>query len=104
MKKIALAALASVAVLGLSACAKSNNPDAQASADTADMPADEAMNSVEASAVPVPDKGAAADAAASDAADPGKTDDDAKTAAEKTAKDFNDLGGDDAKPAAPPKN
>lgn len=103
MKKIALAALASVAVLGLSACAKSDNPDAQASADTADMPADEAMNSVEASAVPVPDR-AGADDAASEAADPGKTDDDAKTAAEKTAKDFNDLGADDAKPAAPPKN
>lgn len=102
MKKFALAALASIAVLGLSACAKKDDPDAQASADTADMPADEAMNSVEASAVPVPDKAGPADAA-TEAADPGKTDDDAKTAAEKTAKDFNDLA-DEPKPAEAPKN
>jgi len=101
MKKIVLAALASVAVLGLSACAKSDNPDAQASADTADMPADEAMNSVEASAAAVPDKGADVAPEATEAA--AKTPSDVKDAAAAAAKDFEDAG-DAAKPAEPPKN
>lgn len=90
MKKIVLTAFASAAVLALSACGHSDDPNAQASADTADMPAEEAVNSAEANAMPV--------AEASDDAD-GKTSQSVKDAAAQTAKDFEDAGdGADAKP------
>ena len=95
MKKLALAAIASVAVLSLAACGKSDSPDVQASEDSADMPADEAMNQIEASATPVTDDGAAASEAAKEAA---KTPDQVKADAAQVAKDFNDLE-DGAKPA-----
>ncbi|MEO7246980.1 MAG: hypothetical protein ABIW31_00880 [Novosphingobium sp.] len=94
MKKFAFAALASIAVLSLSACGKSDDPNAQASADNADMPAEEAVNSAEANVQPVPD-------AATDAAADGKTSQTEKDAAAQTAKEFNDLGA-DAKPADAP--
>lgn len=99
MKKFALAAFASVAALSLSACGRSDDPNAQASADTADMPAEESVSSAEANALPVADS--------SDSAD-GKTTSDTKAAAEQTAKDFEDMGGDTpakaAEPAAPKGN
>ncbi len=95
MKKFAFAAIASVAVLSLSACGKSDSPDVQASEDSADMPADEAVNQVEALATPVADDGAAASDAAKDAA---KTTDQVKADAAQVAKDFNDLE-EGAKPA-----
>lgn len=92
MKKLALVAFATAAVLSLSACGKSDDPNAQASADTADMPAEEAVNSAE--AMPVADS-------ATDAADGNQTTNDAKDAAAQTAKDFEDAGSEDK---APPKN
>jgi hypothetical protein len=91
MKKIAFAALAPLVVLSLSACGKSDDPNAEASADNVEMPAEEAVNSAEANAAPVAD-GAATEAAAPVA----KTPDEVKAAAEKTAKDFEDLEKEDA--------
>ncbi len=88
MKKFAFAAIASVAVLSLSACGKSDSPDVQASEDSADMPADEAVNQVEASAAPVTDNGASSSEAAKEAA---KTPDQVKDDAAQVAKEFNDL-------------
>ena len=86
MKKIAFAAFAPLAVLALSACGKSDDPNAEASADNVEMPAEEAVNSAEANAAPV------ADSAATEAAAPAaKTPDEVKAAAEKTAQDFEDL-------------
>ena len=87
MKKLAFAA-ATLAVLSLSACGKTDSPDAAASADTADMPAEEAGNSAEAKAQPVPDSAASADAG-------GKTTQSEKDEAAKLAKDFNDMDGED---------
>ena len=96
MKKIAFAAFASIAALSLSACGSSDDPNAVASADTADMPAEEAVNSAEANVQPVAD-------AATDAAD-GKTSQSEKDAAAQTAKDFNDLGADEKPADAPAKS
>lgn len=93
MKKIAFAALAPLALAALAGCAKTDDPNAQASADNVEMPAEEAMNSAEASAMPVEDK-----AAASEAAAPVKTPDEVKEAAAKTAADFEDLEKSDAEP------
>ena len=90
MKKLAITAFASLAVLSLSACGKSDDPNAEASADTVEMPAEESVNGADASAMPVADN-------ASDAADD-KTSADVKDAAAQTAKDFEDLG-DEPKPA-----
>ena len=94
MKKFAFAAIASIAVLSLSACGSSDDPNAVASADTADMPAEEAVNSAEANVMPVPE-------AATEAAGEGMTSQTEKDAAAQTAKDFNDLGA-EAKPADAP--
>lgn len=93
MKKIAFAALAPLALVALAGCAKTDDPNAQASADNVEMPAEEAMNSAEASAMPVEDKTAATEAAV-----PTKTLDEAKEAAAKTAADFDDLEKADAEP------
>ncbi len=88
MKKLVSAVALSIAVLSLSACGKTDSPDAAASADTADMPADEAMNSVEANAQPVPDSAASEDVG-------GKTTQNEKDEAAKLADDFNAMDGDD---------
>lgn len=93
MKKFAFAALAPLALVALAGCAKTDDPNAEASADNVEMPAEEAMNSAEASAMPVEDKGAATEAAA-----PAKTPDEVKEAAAKTAADFEDLEKADAEP------
>ena len=85
MKKLAFTAFASLAVLSLAACGKSDDPNAEASADTVEMPAEENVNAAEASPAPVADN-------ASAAADEGKTSADVKDAAAQTAKDFEDLG------------
>lgn len=95
MKKIAFAALAPLALFALAGCAKTDDPNAEASADNVEMPAEEAMNSAEASAMPVEDKTAAE---ASEAAAPAKTPDEVKDAAIKTAADFEDLEKADAEP------
>ncbi len=94
--KLAFAAFASIAVLSLSACGSSDDPNAVASADTADMPAEEAVNSAEANVQPVPD-------AATEAAGEGMTSQTEKDAAAQTAKDFNDLGADEKPADAPAK-
>ncbi|MFM5906490.1 MAG: hypothetical protein ACKOPO_02700 [Novosphingobium sp.] len=91
MKKIAFAALAPLAVLALAGCAKTDDPNAEASADNVEMPAEEAVNSAEASAVPVEDKAAAEPASTEAAAGP-KTPDKVKEDAAATAKEFEDLG------------
>ena len=90
MKKLAITAFASLAVLSLSACGKSDDPNAAASADTVEMPAEESVNGAESTAMPVVDN---ASEAAGD-----KTSTDVKDAAAQTAKDFEDLG-DEQKPA-----
>lgn len=86
MKKIAFAVLAPLSVLALSACGKSDDPNAEASADNAEMPAEEAVNSAEAGATPE-----AATEATEAAAPMAKTPDEVKAAAAKTAQDFDDL-------------
>ncbi len=65
MKKIAYAALVTVAALGLAACGTSEDASEQATAESVEVPADEAVG--DASAMPSEDAGAAASAAASDA-------------------------------------
>lgn len=87
MKKLASAVAISIAVLSLSACGKTDSPDASASADTADMPAEEAVNSAEANAQPQPDSAASEDAG-------GKTTQNEKDEAAKLAQDFNAMDGD----------
>jgi hypothetical protein len=66
MKKIALAAFASVAVLALAACGSSDKASEGAQAENVEMPAEEAMSGVDAGATPAAD----ASTAASDAAAP----------------------------------
>ncbi len=90
MKKIAFAALAPLAVLALAGCAKTDDPNAEASADNVEMPAEEAVNSAEASAIPVQEQAApeASEAAA-------KTPDKVKEDAAATAREFEDLGKDE---------
>lgn len=95
MKKIAFAALAPLALFALAGCAKTDDPNAEASADNVEMPAEEAMNSAEASAMPVEDNSVTE---ASEAAAPAKTPDEVKEAAAKTAADFDDLEKADAEP------
>lgn len=88
MKKLVSAVALSIAVLSLSACGKTDSPDAAASADTADMPAEEAVNSAEANAQPVPDSAASEDVG-------GKTTQNEKDEAAKLANDFNAMDGED---------
>ncbi|MFM5930084.1 MAG: hypothetical protein ACKOPQ_04160 [Novosphingobium sp.] len=95
MKKIAFAALAPFAVLALAGCAKTDDPNAEASADNVEMPAEEAVNAAEASAAPVADKAAAEPAASEAAAEGPKTPDKVKEDAAATAKEFEDLGKDE---------
>ncbi|MGE3692138.1 MAG: hypothetical protein AB7F98_12250 [Novosphingobium sp.] len=67
MKKTMTAMLASAAVLTLSACGSSDKASEEAQAENVEMPAEEAMGDVDASAAPVADASAApgADASAS---------------------------------------
>lgn len=58
MKKIVYAAFASAAALALAACGSSDDASEEAMADNVEMPADEAMSTVEA---PVVDPAAASD-------------------------------------------
>ena len=81
MNKIAYAAVASAAVLLLAACGSSDKASEGATAENVEMPAEEAMSGVDASAAPASDAAAAPGAEASGAASeaaPG-----ASTAAEK---------------------
>lgn len=89
MKKLALTAFASLSVLALSACGKTDDPNAQASADTADMPAEETVSSAEANAQIAPDNGAAASEAADE--EQAKTKSAAEAGAD-VAKDFEAAG------------
>jgi hypothetical protein len=69
MKKIAYAAFASVAAMALAACGSSDKASEGAQAENVEMPAEEAMNSAEADAMPEADaSGAAADASGAGAA------------------------------------
>ena len=68
MKKIAYAALASAAALVLTACGSSDKASEGATAETVEMPAEEAMSGVDASAAPAADAAAAPGAEASGAA------------------------------------
>lgn len=85
MKKIATLAVTLAAALSLAACGKSDSAEEGAQADNVEMPAEEAVNTVDEAATPVPDT--ATDAAASDAAAPAdaadKAAEDATRAAEK---------------------
>lgn len=69
MKKIAYAAFASAAALALSACGSSDKASENAQAENVEMPAEEAMNSVDAGATPVADASVAASDAAGAASD-----------------------------------
>jgi hypothetical protein len=71
MKKFAFAAFAAGAALSLSACGSSDSASEGAQADNVEMPAEETMNTVDASATPASDAAAVpgADASASPAAD-----------------------------------
>lgn len=55
MKKIAYAAFAAAAVLALAGCGSSNKVSGGSTADNVEMPAEEAMNAVDATATPAPD-------------------------------------------------
>ncbi len=65
MKSVAYLTLASAAALSLAACGKSDKASEEATAENVEMPAEEAMSGVDASAVPASDAAAAAGAAAS---------------------------------------
>ena len=70
MKKYTAIAFAATAALALSACGKSDSAKDAAQADNVEMPAEEAVQDVDAAATPIADAGAseAASTAASDAA------------------------------------
>lgn len=68
MKKIAFAAFVTAAALALSACGSSDSAKEEAAPDNVELPAEETMNNVDATATPVADASASADAMASDAA------------------------------------
>lgn len=53
MKKIAYAAFASVAALALAACGSSENASEEATPENVEMPAEEAIGGVDATATPV---------------------------------------------------
>jgi hypothetical protein len=89
MKTIAYTALACAAVLSLAACGKSDKASEEATAENVEMPAEEAMSGVDATAAPASDAaaapGAVASGAASDAAAAPSVG--ASTAAEKATAD-----------------
>ncbi|MCB2078890.1 MAG: hypothetical protein KDE55_14480 [Novosphingobium sp.] len=67
MKKIAYAAFASAAALALAACGSSEPAGEEATAETVEMPADEAMGEADASAEPA-EEATAAEGEATEAA------------------------------------
>ena len=71
MKKYAILTAASAAVLMLAGCGKSDSAKEQATADNVEMPAEEAVQDVE--ATPVADASAAAGAEAATTASPAAT-------------------------------
>ena len=71
MTKFAILAAASAAALALAGCGKSDSAKEQATADNVEMPAEEAVQDVE--ATPVADASAAAGAEAATAASPAAT-------------------------------
>lgn len=64
MKKIAILAVTAAASLALVACGKADKASEGAQADNVEMPAEEAVNTVDEAATPVPET-AASDAAVS---------------------------------------
>lgn len=64
MKNTAFAALASAAALTLSACGSSDSASEKATAEDVEMPAEEAMNTTDASPAPVVDTATASESAA----------------------------------------
>jgi hypothetical protein len=68
MKTVAYFTLACAAALSLAACGKSDKASEEATAENVEMPAEEAMSGVDATAAPAPDAAAAPGAAATDAA------------------------------------
>ncbi len=84
MKKLVFAALVSAAALTLTACGSSDSASEEAQADNVEMPAEETMTNVDASAAPASDPAAlpGADALASPAADASAAPDAAAKAAE----------------------
>jgi len=68
MKTAAYLTLACATALSLAACGKSDKASEAATAENVEMPAEEAMSGVDASAAPATDPAAAAGAAASGAA------------------------------------
>lgn len=95
MKKFACAAIACAAVFSLAGCGSSNDATEQASPDNVEIPAEDAVNTVE--AVPVPDSGATATAPADPNA--GAKPEDAAANAAAAARDFEAAGGNAAEPA-----
>lgn len=95
MKKFAFAVTACAAVLALAGCGSSNDATEQASPDNVEIPAEEAVNTVEAQ--PAPDTGSTA----TEAADPnaGAKAEDAAANAAAAARDFEAAGGNAAEPA-----
>lgn len=83
MKKIAVLAVTAAAVLALSACGKSDKASEGAQADNVEMPAEEAVNTADEGATPLPETAIATDAAAPAATgDAAKAVEDATKAAE----------------------
>ena len=68
MKTVAYFSLACAAALSLAACGKSDKASEEATAENVEMPAEEAMSGVDASAAPASDAAAAPGASASGAA------------------------------------
>ena len=87
MKKFVYAAFVSAAALALASCGSSDNATDQATPDNAEMPAEEAVNTV--AAMPSPDM--APTAAATDP-NAGAKPEDAAAAAAAAAQDFKDAG------------
>ncbi len=69
MKKFAYAAFASVAALALAACGSSDSASEEAAAENVEMPAEEAMSGIDATATPMADATGMATGAATDAAE-----------------------------------
>ena len=83
MKTVAYFTLACAAALSLAACGKSDKASEEATAENVEMPAEEAMSGVDASAVPASDAAAAPGAAAPSAASASAAADRATADAEK---------------------
>lgn len=64
MNKIASLAVTAAAALALAACGKSDKASEGAQADNVEMPAEEAVNTADEGATPLPETAAASDAAA----------------------------------------